>query len=164
MNTFAKIIIVATFKKVIYYSLLKEGEQSNMFLEFVNRIATDEKLTEDLKLINVWLKKIGDKHGAKEHYFRPEKAASALPPPARYLEYSSKLRLYCMRVNENAVVLFSGALKTAVKAQHCPNVKPYFEEANKISNQIDAAIVDKRIKINKVTGRLIVEKDFTIEL
>lgn len=164
MNIFAKITTIQSLKKVDFYSILKEGEDANMFLEFVNRISTDEKLAGDLDLIRVWLKWIGDKHGAKEQYFRLEKAANALPPPAKYLEFESSLRLYCMRVNENAVVLFSGALKTARTAQECPNVKPYFAEANKITSQIDRAIVDRSIKIDSVTGRLIIDDDFTIEL
>ena len=164
MNIFAKIIEVAVFKKVTYYSLQKEGEGDNMFLEFVNRVEQNEALEDDLNLLKAWFKKIGDKYGAKEQYFRPEQAAHALPPPFRYTGTKSNLRLYCMRVNENAVILFSGDVKTAKTAQECPNVKPYFDEALRLTKKIDEAIKEKRISTDEVSGKLIMEPDFAIEL
>lgn len=164
MNTFAKIIEVTHFKKVTYYSVVKEGEATNMFLEFVNRIAQNESLAKDLQMIKIWLEKIGDKHGAKEHYFRHEQAANALPPPFRFTETESNLRLYCMRVNENAVILFSGDVKTAQTAQQCPHVKPYFDDAIRLTKKIDEAMRERRIQTDWMTGRLIIDPDFFIEI
>lgn len=164
MNIFAKIVEVNTFNKVTFYSVVKEGERTNMFLEFVNRIAQKKELTEDLKQIQVWLKRIGDKFGAKEQYFRFEQAAHALPPPAKYIKMNSMLRLYCMRVNNNAVVLFSGDVKTTHLAQDCPHVRRYFNEAVHLTTKIDEAIRERQIQIHPVSGKLLINEDFEITL
>ncbi len=164
MNIFAKIIEVQVFSKVTYYSVLKDGEEDNMFLQFLNRTAKNEEIAEDLQLLKDWLKLIGDKYGAQEQYFRHEQAANALPPPFRFTETKSNLRLYCMRVSENAVILFSGDVKTAATAQKCPNVKPYFNEALRLTKKIDEAMRERIIQTNRITGRLIIDPDFNIEI
>jgi len=164
MYIFAKIIEVQVFSKVTYYSVLKEGEEDDMFLQFLHRIAENEELTKDLQLLKIWLKLIGDKYGAREQYFRHEQAAHALPPPFRFTETESNLRLYCMRVSENTVILFSGDVKTSATAQQCPNVKPHFDEALRLTKKIDEAMREKRIQTHWITGKLIIDPDFTIEM
>lgn len=57
----------------------------------------------------------------------------------------NNLRLYCHRLNEYVVILFSGAIKTAHTAQECPNVKPHFELANKLTVTIDKAFKENEI-------------------
>ena len=52
---------------------------------------------------------------------------------------ANNLRLYCLRAIERLVFLFGGDLKTALKAQDCPNVKPHFILANKLTKAIDEA-------------------------
>ena len=58
---------------------------------------------------------------------------------------SNNLRLYCHRLNESVVILFSGSLKTAETPQQCPNVKPHFELANKLTLPIDNALKEREI-------------------
>jgi len=164
MSIFAEIIEVYSFEKVTFYSLKTEGEDATMFFEFVQRISKDVGLVKDLNVILKWLQNMGKKYGAREQYFRFENRVSALPPPIRFLETESKLRLYCMRLSENAVILFSGAVKTARTAQECPNVRPYFNQANNLSIKIDEAIREKRIQVNHESGRLMIENGFVLEL
>ncbi len=164
MNIFAQIIEVQAFSKVTYYSILKEGEKQNMFLQFLNRIAEKVELAEDLQLLKTWLKLIGDKYGAQEQYFRHEQAANALPPPFRFTETQSSLRLYCMRVSENTVILFSGDIKTTQHAQDCPNVGPHFKEALRLTKKIDEAMRERRIQTDWITGKFIIDPDFDIEI
>ncbi|MEM8524684.1 MAG: hypothetical protein AAGG68_08570 [Bacteroidota bacterium] len=85
-----------------------------MFLQFLNAHA-NETYEEELSIIRVWLQRIGDKIGAEEKYFRHEAFrrgdARALPPRTKFLDSDCNLRLYCMRVNRHAVILFNGAKK-----------------------------------------------------
>ena len=162
MNTFAKIIEVQRFKKVTFYSVLREGEEQNMFLEFINRVMKNDRLAEDLHLLQNWIKRIGDKYGAQQQYFRHEQVANALPPG--FSDTVHHLRLYCMRISENAVILFSGDVKTTRYAQECPNVGPHFKEALRLTKKIDEAIREKQIKIDAYTGRLLIGTDFELVL
>jgi hypothetical protein len=91
--------------------------------------------------------------GAKEHYFKFEDSAGALPKVPYALMDANKddfgIRLYCKMVSEKIVVLFNGDIKTiqggAVK---CPRVGPHFRRATKISLHIDKAIASRDINLS----------------
>ena len=159
MNNFVQIKRVAQYDKVSYYSVTINSEPSTLFENF---IATHTAINnEKLNHILAWLQVIGIKYGAKTNLFRSEaylSNTSALPPTGKrreptYIEdgqtESNNLRLYCFRLNENVVILYNGDLKTADKAQDCPNVKPHFLLANKISRVIENSIKGKDIKWNE---------------
>lgn len=105
--------------------------------------------------------------GGQERYFRFEAyaggEASAMPPPPHFLESSINHRLYCMRISDAAVVLFSGGLKTADTAQECPNVRPHFLLANRLSKAIQQLIIEKEIRINHETNDLDLDKPLEFE-
>ncbi|HAY3544949.1 hypothetical protein HZQ28_17535 [Elizabethkingia anophelis] len=146
MSTFAKLKLVASYKKVRYYSVTLAGSADDEFNDrtlFENFFHEHSQCnSEKLKNIVYWLKEIGDTRGALEEDFRAEKAAHALPPPKCTVfigkgKKNNNLRLYCLRANESVVFLFSGDVKTEGKAQNCPNVKGHFELANKLANKIN---------------------------
>ena len=174
MNNFAEIILVQRFKKVSYYSV-SINEEDSLFREFVAKHTDTNR--EKLNHIMAWIKVIGEKFGAKENYFRNESETAdtrALPPKGKnrepiYVETddtgveqnaSNNLRLYCMRISDNVVFLFSGDIKTADKAQDCKNVRPHFQLANRLTKLIDKALVDKEIKWNENCTDITVEDDF----
>ena len=144
MNTFAKIIKIEDFtgKAVNYYTLHIEEREYNEFEDFIFRHITIEEIEVQLNYLNETLERFS-KQGAKAHYFRAEKAFHALPPPARFLEFdmgNEQIRLYCLYVSKNIVILFNGGIKTKQKAQDCENVKRYFLEAEKLTAIIDSMI------------------------
>jgi len=155
VNNFAQIKPIAQYKKVCYYSVCINDCKDSLFEEFIKRHTVSNKNKLD-HILN-WLKIIGDRYGAQTHHFRPEGEtadASALPPKGmdrkpQYTEYGKKkinnLRLYCLRANPSVVFLFSGDIKTAKKAQNCPNVKKHFKLANQITKAIDNAFREKDI-------------------
>jgi len=174
VNNFAEIILVYRYKKVNYYSVSINDENS-LFRQFVEKHSVTNK--EKLNHIIRWIKIIGNKYGAKENYFRNEAETSdtsALPPKGQnrepvYVELNeleskqktrNNLRLYCFRVNEKVVFLFNGDVKTTNKAQDCPSVKPHFKLANKITKLISEALREKEIKWNKNYTDIIVDNDF----
>lgn len=161
MNKLIILKRIATFNKVTYYSVQYEGESISLFEKFIEK----HTLTNINKLNNVlaWIKVIGNKYGAKEHYFRNESQIAdtrALPPigknrELKYIEYDyetgeeittpNNLRLYCFRANESVVVLFDGDVKTAQKAQDCKNVRPHFHLANRLSKALEQAFAERVI-------------------
>lgn len=178
MNNFAEIILVQRYRKVTYYSLLVNNEQS-LFRQFVTKHTAEN----DSKLNHIlaWITKIGVNIGAQRDYFRNEAESadtSALPPekikwePA-YVEIDrdtgeeivkpNPLRLYCMRANDHVVFLFNGDIKTADKAQNCEQVKPHFKLANKLTELIDSAIANNEITWNESASDIIVEDGFLLE-
>lgn len=162
MNKFATLKQEIQFRKVTYYSVCLGDSTQSLFLNFLNEHAGSE-CEEELAMIRSWLKKLGNEIGAQSRYFRPEERAHALPPPAQFLKISCSLRLYCVRISDQAVVLFGGAVKTAAKAQDCSQVGPHFRLAIKLTEAIDDAIKHRDIKSCPETGRLLFSNDLILD-
>ena len=172
MNNFVQIKKVAQYEKVSYYSVTINSETTSLFESF---LATHTAINRE-KLYHIldWIEVIGLKHGAKTHLFRSEaygSDTSALPPAGKerepsYIEEgeieSNSLRLYCFRLNENVVILYSGDLKTADIAQNCPNVKPHFILANRLTKALENSIKEKDINWNKDCTDIIFDSDLEI--
>tara|TARA_R110002096_G_C14629134_1_gene724754 strand:- start:1899 stop:2423 length:525 start_codon:yes stop_codon:yes gene_type:complete len=172
VNTFAHIKPIAQYNKVAYYSVCIDGEENSLFEEFIKRHTNinNDKLDHILN----WLRQIGNNYGAQTDYFRPEGETadtSALPPKGinrkpQYTEHGKKkannLRLYCLRANESVVFLFNGDIKTKNKAQYCPNVKPHFKLANRLTKAIDKAFQDKDIVWNDDCTQISCKEDLEI--
>lgn len=161
MNGIFRLKHIQDYKKVSYYSVCIDNEDSpiedenSLFELFI--IEQEKKNKDKLNHILAWLKEIGNKYGASYYHFRNEQyqgEALGLPPkkftkPPVYVEDGeikrNNLRLYCHRLNNNIVVLFSGDLKTAETPQECPNVKTHFIRANQLSVSIDNAFKENEI-------------------
>jgi hypothetical protein len=165
VNIFASIVKVFSFEKVDFYTVHLEGEEEDLFQQFIQN--HEKEFVEDLEIIQLWLKNIGQRYGAREHLFRFEAYrggdARALPPRTKFIEMETNLRLYCMRLDNQNVILFSGAIKTADRAQDCPQVRPHFYLANRISKAIDEALSVGEIYLDHA-GKLVVEDNFTIQI
>lgn len=171
MNIFARIKPLFRYEKVAYYSVVMDVDEFSIYEEFVE-IQT-KKNKDKLYHILKWLQLIGKQYGAQNRFFRNEANiadTSALPPTGDrkpyYVENGKKkknnLRLYCLRANENVVFLFGGDLKTAKKAQHCKNVEPHFNLANKLTKAIDQAFKDKDLRWTEDYSILEYDEDFKI--
>ncbi|RKE92334.1 hypothetical protein [Ichthyenterobacterium magnum] len=161
MNGIVSLKHIEDYKKVCYYSVCikDESEFNDSSESLFEAFIREQEKTENEKLNHIlaWVKEIGDQYGAKERFFRHEQnqgEAMGLPPnkigsEPVYTEDGeispNNLRLYCHRLNDNVVILFSGGLKTADTPQECPNVKPHFKLANKLTVIIDEAFKNKDI-------------------
>lgn len=161
MNGIFRLKHIQDFEKVKIYSVCIDDEDvpiedtASLFEDFIDthEIKNKEKLNHILS----WLREIGNKYGALDFYFRNEQnqgEAMGLPPRKASIEpcYTedgeitpNPLRLYCHRLNESVVILFNGDVKTAETAQTCPQVKPHFELANKLTVEIDNAFKEGEI-------------------
>ena len=150
MNTFVKIIQLQelSFKKVIFYTVQFEDNELSEYEDFISRHTKIPTILNDLLNLDLWIKKIGNEIGALQNYFRNEayfSSTDALPPPRSRMGelIVEDLRLYCMRLDNETVILFNGGIKTENNAKNCPNVAPYLKQANKIVETIDKLLSTK---------------------
>lgn len=165
MNNFATIKHINTFRKVSYYSLCLNGDRESIYEKYFKTWITDPKYKGELTQMVAWQKKMGERYGALERFFRPEGKAHALPPPAKYLAGEvGDLRLYCMVVNPNLVFLFSGHVKTKAKAQDCPNVSSHFRDAGVFSQKLEEAFINKELETSPMIQlhHLVISDQFEI--
>lgn len=140
MKNFVTIQLFKTFDKVSYYTFWVEDSNRSEADAFFNRFEGNQQLAHDLNLLVAWMSEIGQNRGAKPRYFRFENDANALPPPVRIMaelgdDYCS-LRLYCVRLSEEVVILANGGLKTGRTAQESPDLLAKFRFANKMAHQL----------------------------
>jgi hypothetical protein len=162
VNTFAEILPIKELSKdkVRYYTIKEEGKADSMFMSFIRRCCTEEPRSLESQALIDTLLEIGSR-GAKDHYFAHEKKALRI----KYIgaKEGRKLRLYCYKMSYSVVILFSGGVKSESTrtAQECPEISPFFHQAQKVATALDAAIVSQALRRNDITGELIVPNDFS---
>lgn len=162
MNNFAIEIWDDTSSRVTYYSVRKADSKNMEVDKFYDKFESDDENVEHLKIINtLLLEHIGENRGAEIELFnRQENSATALPPAGRIAHevgFDSKdfpLRLYCLRLTENIVILFNGGLKTSQTAQGSPGVSMAMKEADSFARKI-LAEWNKTILLDDTGTRLV---------
>lgn len=147
--------------KCCFYTVRKLEEEFSETDKFLLKYKDESHLKRSIsELVNFIVKYIGQKTGALSYFFRFENKAHALPPPSKYkfgeIEFDTKnfpLRLYCLRISDEIVVLFNGSEKNSQKAQD-GQTKKYFDEANFFASKIDKAIIDKNLIIDFEDGEI----------
>ena len=92
----------------------------------------------------MWIAEIGEKIGATDRYFRPEDNAGALPPEYKVIKTIDqevspdqlKLRLYCIVLSEEVVILVNGGIKESQLTQKSPSCWKEFMFTSNIASQI----------------------------
>lgn len=140
MKNYVTIRLFKAFNKVNYYTFWVEDRPQSETDAFFSRYESVAELTEDINLLVTWLIEIGQRRGAKARYFRFENDASALPPPRHIMaelgDDYCQLRLYCVRLSEQVVVLANGGLKIGRTVQDSPELLAKFRFANKMATQL----------------------------
>ena len=132
------------WEKVTFYTVLEENDNKQLlwFYHFLEKINEEDK-----RAIKSLIKKMGTRFGAKEYFFRHEGEAHALPSTkVHFVELHNDLRLYCLRVNEHAVVLFGGGYKDARSAQDS-RISYEFYLANTMARKIRKAMKTNEIRL-----------------
>ncbi|MFW5658441.1 MAG: hypothetical protein ACOCZ8_00525 [Bacteroidota bacterium] len=142
------------YRKVTYYSLLRDGEDYLEFDKFRrhHRNHPDHEVKQNYQDILALIDLMGKTTGCRDKFFKHEGAAHrlltlALPQSGAYAEM---LRLFCIRIGADVCVLLNGAVKNkrARTAQECPNVAPHFLFANEVATALDRHIIDKEVKFH----------------
>lgn len=140
------------YTKVAFYTVQVQGRPLSEFRDFQARMRIHEKDRKQAAEINQFIKKIGKKYGAQERFFKREGFAERLPPATyRFIDSDGEtdfgLRLYCIRISNEIVILLNGGRKTTKSIKNCPECKPHFDFANKVSDAIYQARMNEEIEI-----------------
>lgn len=132
------------FAAVNYYVIRFKDEEDSEFDKFFEKFDGDESFAESFNIIIEWLNTIGDEGGLNDHLRNEGGSLKAIPI------VTSKLRLYCFRVNECILILGNGGHKPKhVKAyQDDPELNKYVSDLretgrnlmNRIRNSSKASI------------------------
>jgi hypothetical protein len=144
------------FRRVCFYTVRFDEDTLSETEKFITRILDTPDLEreygEEMDTLIAVLEFIGDVRGAQRKYFREENNAEALPPPrgtleAQELDIDNRLRLYCVRLSDEVVILFGGGIKTALSVQESSDVRMHFHLAQRIATALDEALREQRLKI-----------------
>ncbi len=144
MNTFVLEQWSIKGLKCSLYTVRWEDEEVSETDKFFEKYASDYEKEVDL-LIHVLTYDIAEKNGAKEFFFnRNEDLAQALPPKMPNYEFARirrlpkkfPLRLYCLKLSDNFVVLFNGGIKTSQTVDESPDLIPHFKAAQYFSKAL----------------------------
>jgi len=155
------------FSNVAYYTVQVQGRPLSEFHDFQTRMQEQKKDRKQLAEINRFIETIGKKHGAQERFFKREGYAERLPPATYHFidsdgETDFGLRLYCVRISEEVVILLNGDRKTTQSIKDCPNCKPHFDFANKIADAVYYARQKDEIEIDEFD--ILTEDDFILSI
>lgn len=125
MNIFALEKFDDSGKICSFYTVRWDGAILSETDKFFEKHKKDDNLKRPIQEIAYFIsKKIGDEVGALEAFFKFENTAQALPPTGKYkvgtitINFERfPLRIFCLRLSNNLVVLFNGGEKTNANAQ-----------------------------------------------
>lgn len=126
MNNFA-IRLYFEFEKVNFYTIHFDGEHNNETDKFLGTHGEDVEISWDFNVILADIQKMGAETGAVLRKFREERSGHAIPG---HLYFGVKLRLYCLRLSDEIVILGNGGRKTTRKAQDGEFTKLPFKQMN----------------------------------
>lgn len=135
---------------VEFYTVRIEEQELTEYEKFYDKEFPEH--LEELNILDSVIHEIGIR-GAKRYYFKPEGSAHAIPiVPETVKDENVKdfgIRLYCIQVNENVVVLLNGDIKTKRNPKDCENVKRHFLLSQKIATALDRDICQNEIDVTK---------------
>lgn len=138
--------LVEQSAKVSFYSISFQMDRTTEFERFLAKFEEEAEFNEDYQKILAALEIILDK-GALERYFRPEGAMKdnlcALP-----LE-SGNIRLYCLRISDEILILGNGDRKTT---------RTYQEDTRLLGYALDLQKFDRLLKDDIEEGIVIIEE------
>lgn len=157
------------YEKVTYYTVRVEGRAFSEFRDFQQRMSANPQDLIELNEIRRYIQNIGNApFGAEPRHFKPERAAERLPPPYHWFEAETPndygLRLYCIRLSRDFVILLNGGRKTNLDPEKCDNCRPHFRFANALANVITTAIIEGNVTLNNEDGEIEIEEDFELEI
>ncbi len=133
----AELEIVEQSELVSLYSIKFNGEDKTEFERFMQDFKDNSELNEDFQRIIYAVSKILE-NGALERYFRPEggygDGVCAIPIQ------SGQLRLYCLRISDQILIIGNGNVKRTRTTQEDPLLQGYVITLQKFDKLIRAGI------------------------
>lgn len=133
---------------VSLYSICFDGMDESEFEKFLAKFREESTLNKDFQTILVALAKIVER-GALERFFRME---GKMNDDVCALSLDShKLRLYCLRISDQILILGNGGVKTT---------RTYGEDDLLSGYVMDLQKFDKLLKKAQKSGKVIIEKNY----
>jgi hypothetical protein len=148
-----ELVLLNDSENCTLYSIQFASESETEYERFYDKFIKDATLNLDMLRIVQIIDRIAE-HGALERYFRYEetKKDSVVALPV----LRSKLRLYCLRLSENILILGNGGIKKSQTYEEDDTLRGYvitLQKFEKLLNesQKDGSVVitQKRIETNK---------------
>ena len=134
------------------FSICFDGSEVSEFEKFLNEFKDNATYNKDFNVILLALSKIIDK-GALERFFRNEGRMNdnvkALAIDAR------KLRLYCLRISDQILILGNGGVKTT---------RTYQEDSKLSGYVMDLQTFDKVLIKAQKSGKVTIEKNMITDI
>ena len=147
----AKLQTIATSDKVGLYSILFDNNQETEFRKFLMKFRDNATLNKDYQAIINALDRI-IANGAFERYFRVE---GKMNDRVSALAIESKqLRLYCLRISDQVLILGNGGVKTTRTYEESKELSGYVMDLQKFDELLKQAQKEGKIYIvqNIITG------------
>ena len=134
------------------FSICFDGSKESEFEKFLNEFKDNAIYNKDFNIILLALSKIIDK-GALERFFRNE---GRMNDNVQALAIDSrKLRLYCLRISDQILILGNGGVKTTRT----------YQEDNKLSGYVmDLQTFDKVLLKAQQSGKVTIEKNMITDI
>ena len=134
------------------FSICFEGSEISEFEKFLNEFKNNATYNKDFNTILLALSKIIDK-GALERFFRNE---GKMNDNVKALAIDSrKLRLYCLRISDQILILGNGGVK---------NTRTYQEDEKLSGYVMDLQTFDKVLIKAQKSGRITIEKNMITDI
>ena len=134
------------------FSICFDDSEESEFEKFLNEFKDNATYNKDFNVILLALSKIIDK-GALERFFRNE---GRMRDNVKALAIDSrKLRLYCLRISDQVLILGNGGVKTTRT----------YQENEKLSGYVmDLQTFDKVLVKAQKTGKITIEKNMITDI
>lgn len=134
------------------FSICFEGNEESEFEKFLNEFKDNATYNKDFNVILLALSKIIDK-GALERFFRNEGKMS--DNVKAFTIDSRRLRLYCLRISDQILILGNGGVKTTHTYQENEILSGYV---------MDLQTFDKVLLKAQKTGKVTIEKNMITDI
>ena len=151
--------LVEQSEKVSFYSISFQMERTTEFERFLSKFEEEAEFNEDYQRILAALEIILDR-GALERYFRPEGSINdnlcAIP-----IE-SGNIRLFCLRISDQILILGNGDKKTTRTYQEDRRLLGYALDLQKFDKLLKKDLEDGVVTIEERTLKYIEDKEYLL--
>lgn len=142
---YAKLESVAQTENAGLFSITFEGESYSEFQKFIDK--HKDAYSKDLDIILKAITHMLTVSGFLERYFRPEgkmrDKVCAVPID------TSRLRLFCVRVNDGVLIAGNGGVKKTQRYEDDPELQGYVVTLQKIDKALEMAVKKGKITIER---------------
>ena len=159
MKKKATVDLVEQSDKVSFYSISFQMDRTTEFERFLTKFEEEAEFNEDYQKILAALEIILDR-GALERYFRPEGTMEdnlcALPID------SGNIRLYCLRISDEILILGNGDRKTTKTYQEDRKLLGYALDLQKFDRLLKKDIEDGVVTVEERTLKYIENNEYLL--